>query len=190
MWSFLHIWTNLIEPLTLHHGPAFNVGHSPSSSALRGNRKWLQTRGRAIKSTPGLWRTGGGGGARGCGKWVKQTSRPSVPPAGTSGQCIWRRTRTWWRRRRGMLLFSSVPWRSGAKKAGSSSIHTGSHSTRSPGRQRDRPEGGRRFEQKVNVALRCKKDILLYIHGRILVLKHVCTLIYDSLWQSRASSVK
>lgn len=161
MCSFLHILANLIKPFILHHGSGFYVGHFPSSSALRGNRKWLQTRGSVIKSTPGLWRTGGGGGARGLGKGTKQRSRPSVPPAGKSGQCIWRKTRTWWRRRRGMLLFSSVPWRSGAKKAGSSSIHTSSHSTRSPGRQWDRPEGGRRFEQKVNVALRCREDILL-----------------------------
>lgn len=147
-----------------------------TGSGCRPEEVWL-------KSTPGLWRAGSsGGGARGLKRGVRQSSTPSVPPAGKSRQCIWQKMRTWWRSRRGMPLFSSVPWRSGAKKAGSSSIHTGSRSTRSPGRQWDRPGGGRRFEQKVNVALRCKED-MLWISCRILVFKQVWSLTYDSLWQ-------
>lgn len=122
-----------------------------TGSGCRPEEVWL-------KSTPGLWRAGSSSGATGLKRGVKQRATPSVPPAGKSRQCIWRKTRTRWRSRRGMLLFSSVPWRSGAKKAGSSSIHTGSRSTRSPGRQWDRPGGGRRFEQKVNVTLRYKED--------------------------------
>lgn len=133
-----------------------------AGSGCRPEEVWL-------KSTPGLWRTGGSSGARGLKRGVEQRSRPSVPPAGKSRPCIWRRTRTWWRSRRGMPLFSSVPWRSGAKKAGSSSIHTGSHSTRCPARQWGRAAGGRRFEQKVNIALGCKEDMMLWISCRIMV---------------------
>lgn len=91
---------------------------------LWGNRERLQTRGSVIKSASVLWRAGC---SRGQWKGVLHVSRPSAPPAGRSEQCIWLR-----RRRRGMLLFSSALWRSGAKIADSSSIHTGSHSTHSP----------------------------------------------------------
>lgn len=75
-----------------------------------------------------------GGCSGGRKRQVLDVSRPSGPPAGRSEQCIWPMSR---KRRRGMLLFSSALWRSGAKIADSSSIHTGSRSTHSPVRHKE-----------------------------------------------------
>lgn len=122
---------------------------------LWGNREWLQIRGSVIKSTPVLWRAGC---SRGQEKAALLVSRPSAPPAGRSEECIWPR------RRRGRPLFSSAPWRSGAKIADSSSIHTGSHSTHSPVRHRERERPEHRWEARTkgeHLQFICKKRHLL-----------------------------
>lgn len=87
----------------------------------------------------------GGQAARGGGGCTEDvSSRTSAPPAGTPEQRIWLK-----RRRRGMLLFSSALWRSGAKIADSSSIHTGSRSTHSPvGHMQSGLNTGGRLETK------------------------------------------
>lgn len=74
-----------------------------------------------LNPTPVLWRA---------------RSRPSAPPAGRSEHCIWLRRKMMMMMRRWhgllLLLFSSAPLRSGARITGSSSIRTGSRSTRCP----------------------------------------------------------
>lgn len=128
-----------------------------------GNRECLQTRGSLIKSPPVPWTTGCSGGRR---RRVLDVSRPSAPPAGRSEQCIWQMRK---KRRRGMLLFSSAPWRSGAKIADSSSIHTGSRSTHSPVRHREAWTQVGGSNKRWTFAFGCKKFIFADIQSYSLV---------------------
>lgn len=50
-----------------------------------GNRKWLQSRGSMIKSTPGLWRAGSSGGARGLTKGASRELDQVCPLQGSQG---------------------------------------------------------------------------------------------------------
>lgn len=82
-------------------------------------------------------------------KSVLGVSRPSAPPAGMLDGCIWLK-----KKRRGMLLFFSALWRSGAKIADSSSNHTDSRSTHSPVRHTKRSlNASGRLKQKVNICI-------------------------------------
>lgn len=86
-------------------------------------------------------------------KSVLDVSRPSAPPAGMLDGCIWLKKKKK-KKRRGMLLFFSALWRSGAKIADSSSIHTGSRSTHSPVRHTKRSlNASGRLKQKVNICI-------------------------------------